>query len=244
MSTELVPGDAVRAIQAGVQPELIVVREREYSSRPVFLPPAEPVPARPVILHTLAALAAFAIDQQEKLGTAEKLIIHVDSPTDVELMGDVRSDGQRPVFAVARCERKPFDFGRYQEQSDFVLGVQISFVNNDEKHRLLSLVGTIKSSRVIEASDDGVTQTVMARKGITREAEVDVRNPFELQPYRTFAEVEQPVSPFVLRLKGESDELPMAGLWSCDGDAWKLDAVKNIADYLDDAGVGEIPVFV
>jgi len=50
----------------------------------------------------------------------------------------------------------------------------------------------------------------------------------KLKPYRTFNEVEQPESEFLLRL---SDGAQVA-LYEADGGAWKLTARRNIADYL------------
>ena len=48
------------------------------------------------------------------------------------------------------------------------------------------------------------------------------------QPYRTFLEVEQPASDFLLRL----DKGGRPALYEADGGAWKLEAKRNIAAYL------------
>lgn len=50
----------------------------------------------------------------------------------------------------------------------------------------------------------------------------------KLKPYRTFSEVEQPESEFLVRL---SDGGRVA-LYEADGGAWKLQARRNVADYL------------
>lgn len=50
----------------------------------------------------------------------------------------------------------------------------------------------------------------------------------KLQPYRTFLEVEQPASDFLLRLDKEG----RPALYEADGGAWKLEAKRNIAAYL------------
>nr|ABP73607.1 hypothetical protein [Bacillus thuringiensis] len=58
--------------------------------------------------------------------------------------------------------------------------------------------------------------------------EVAVPNPVSLQPYRTFVEVAQPESDFIFRMK----DGPRCSLYEADGGAWKLEAIKNIKEYL------------
>jgi len=59
-------------------------------------------------------------------------------------------------------------------------------------------------------------------------------NPIRLRPYRTFREIEQPASLFVLRLqKGRDGELPRAALFEADGGQWKLEACQAIKHWLD-----------
>ena len=50
----------------------------------------------------------------------------------------------------------------------------------------------------------------------------------ELTPLRTFYEVEQPTSPFVLRFNEDAE----AALFEGDGGAWQLRAVENIKNWL------------
>ena len=69
--------------------------------------------------------------------------------------------------------------------------------------------------------------------GIARVEDVPVPNPVELMPYRTFREVTQPTSTFILRLKpGRDGALPTCALFEADGGAWKLRAIQSIAAYL------------
>jgi len=49
-------------------------------------------------------------------------------------------------------------------------------------------------------------------------------------PFRTFLEVAQPESEFILRLDG-SGQINLIG---ADGGAWKLEAVRNIAAYFEE----------
>ena len=88
----------------------------------------------------------------------------------------------------------------------------------------------------VTSVDNGVTQTVEASQGISLKSTVAVRPRVELQPFRTFLEVDQPASEFLLRIDG-SDRV---GLFEADGGVWKLEAKNNIAAYLRKALADEI----
>ena len=51
-----------------------------------------------------------------------------------------------------------------------------------------------------------------------------------LMPFRTFREVPQPESEFILRL----DDKGRIGLFEADGGMWKIEAKLNIEHYLND----------
>lgn len=70
-------------------------------------------------------------------------------------------------------------------------------------------------------------KTVEARQGIALKERVEVRPRVVLQPFRTFLEVDQPESEFLLRVDAEKG----VGLFEADGGVWKLEAKKNIAAY-------------
>ena len=54
-----------------------------------------------------------------------------------------------------------------------------------------------------------------------------------LAPYRTFPDVAQPESTFILRMKGGSEhQAPTAALFEADGGKWALMAVERIAEHL------------
>lgn len=55
------------------------------------------------------------------------------------------------------------------------------------------------------------------------------RSRVALRPYRTFTEVEQPESEFILRLDDEG----RVGLIEADGGAWKMTAKASIAAYFE-----------
>ena len=58
---------------------------------------------------------------------------------------------------------------------------------------------------------------------------MEVRPYVNMQPFRTFLEVEQPESVFLLRLDGNGN----VGLFEANGGVWKLEATRNISAYFE-----------
>lgn len=60
-----------------------------------------------------------------------------------------------------------------------------------------------------------------------------VPNPVKLKPYRTFLEVDQPVSEFIFRMKQDKYDGVLCALFEADGGAWKMEATERIKKYLE-----------
>ena len=80
----------------------------------------------------------------------------------------------------------------------------------------------------VSSVDNGISQEVSVRTGAVLKEQKTVQPIVHLQPYRTFLEVEQPASDFLLRLDKEG----RPALDEAGGGAWKLEAKRNIAAYL------------
>ena len=99
---------------------------------------------------------------------------------------------------------------------------------------ILKTVGRRKATRSdateavwARAQPAAADQTVEARQGVALNALVEVKPRVLLRPFRTFLEVEQPESEFLLRVDPDEG----IGFFEADGGIWKLEAKKNIADY-------------
>jgi hypothetical protein len=178
------------------------------------------------------------------------LMLHVESPVSVSLFS--KAEGRfftRKAWAVSDCskltiaDRHPM-FGSYCDAEDFIIWLQTMFVSTEDRARVLALVGNIREEHVKNVADDGVTQTVTAKAGIALVSEVKVPNPVSLRPYRTFREVAQPASAFVLRMQRRpGGGGPLAALFEADGASWKLEAMANVAAYLKEHAAGVAVLF-
>ena len=192
-------------------------------------------------LDGFAALTNHLYDRKVPIFGAQ-----VVSPTVVKLLGAPDRHKRREVLIHTEVpKRGQFPFENWLSQEDFVTMAQACFVHTDLLTDILTVIGTLKAGRVTTYEDDGVTQQVAAAAGVERSRLIEVPNPVSLRPWRSFVEVDQPVSDFILRLRGgDEQQKPQIGLYEVVAGEWRLDAMNKIFAYLDEKLKGEIPVFV
>ena len=86
--------------------------------------------------------------------------------------------------------------------------------------------------------DDGFGLKVSQVSGTTikKPEEFQINPIVRLAPYRTFTELTQPESRFLLRVRDGGE----MALYEADGGMWKLEAQRNTSDYLREALAEEI----
>ncbi len=113
-------------------------------------------------------------------------------------------------------------------QERAIVELQSLYAITEDRDYLLSLLSRIDVNQGVSSVDNGISQEVSVKTGAVLKEQQTVQPIVHLQPYRTFLEVEQPASDFLLRLDKEG----RPALFEADGGAWKLEAKRNIAAYL------------
>ena len=108
---------------------------------------------------------------------------------------------------------------------------------------ILDLLSHMSFGQSVKSDDNGITQTVQVRKGVSFVENKAVRPIVTLAPYRTFQEVEQPESEFVFRVYDDRS----ISLTAADGGMWKLAARDAVMRYLettlwDEIAAGKVKV--
>ena len=195
------------------------------------------VKAEPFKTFSLNGLIDYIKTDAENLfkDGGKRHIVRVKSPTLVEVIAP-QTGYWRERETVAYCEAvvPEIYFGRYMNSDDFQVMVQTCFLETENRKTVLMLAGSVRKEQNMQTADDGVSQRVTINAGVSTAADVIVKNPVELIPYRTFHEVSQPESPFVLRFNEDGN----AALFTGDGSKWKLEAVDHIREYLAGALIG------
>lgn len=198
---------------------------------------ADPSLPNPEQLTTLDGLIEFIQYQKPK-----DVFLHVISNDRVDLLGNLNSQGHRPIFAKVKAQLPDFEFDEYHSQEEMIIALQAQFAKTADRNIMLQVVGNLKDEAVHQMTDDGVSQQVQIRTGAASVDNTRVPNPVSLRPYRTFLEVEQPKSDFILRMHDGGQ----TALFEADAGMWRLVAKKSIKEYLEkelkNAGLTDIPV--
>lgn len=222
--------EAIEKIMDLTPDKIVEIHGRPYWSKtglPVKEPKGEQLPCQCSLSSLVSALQD--IGDQSMISKTFRMI--VAGPKLVSLVSRVDEFwGERLTVISAKYENNGFVFGRYHDLEEFIIGVQCQFVDTPEKADLLSYVSSITGEEVINNTDDGISQTVSAKVGFRKETKT--RNPIVLlRPYRTFSEIEQPLTSFLLRVQ-KGNLGPQVALFEADGGQWKEQACKNIASWL------------
>lgn len=142
---------------------------------------------------------------------------------------------ERDNLYKAVCDVPEFREG-FRSYEKAIIELRSKFIPGEGTSYLLDLLSRVNKESGVSTSDNGVTQTVEARSGVSLKQMVAVKPRVLLQPFRTFLEVRQPESEFLLRINDDGD----IGLFEADGGAWRLSAKDSIAGYLESALAEEI----
>lgn len=126
----------------------------------------------------------------------------------------------------AACADADFREG-WREQQQAIIELRSRFIPTEDSEYLVNLISRINNEQGVKSEDNGVSQVVVTKQGVTLMGAEVVKPRLTLQPFRTFREVPQPESDFILRL----DENGRVGLFEADGGIWKMEAKDNIRRY-------------
>lgn len=210
--------------------EIITVEDREYSTKNMAAM-LRPKPER-IEIHTLTGILDFMntlVDPNDC-----DIFIQVANEESVLVLSSIFGPFEQRKFFLhsTNINKTDFVFGQPYDLEQFIVAVQSQFVQDEVTASILKLVGNVKDETVSNWTDDGVTQAVTAKTGIALVERVKVPNPVVLRPFRTFLEVEQPPSLFVLRMKQSQGSAPTCSLHQADGGLWRLTAIASIRDFL------------
>lgn len=211
------------------------IGEYQYAAQPLTRVNVDPALPAPREFFTLAGFVGFL--EQETDIEPESVLVHVVSPLRVEVVGKLEGvdNHLRRHYGTAVCRSAAlhgFSFNAPQPLETLHIALQTCFQQDvGEIQALRRFLASVKSAEEVGLADDGVSQTVSARRGISAVQTTGVVNLWPLAPWRTFAEITQPTSHYVLRFQQGEGE-PRAGLYETGDSSWQVRAVELIAAFL------------
>jgi hypothetical protein len=224
---------AIEKILELKDPEKISVQDREYY-KAGYTGATPPLPSVVEVMN-LDGLVSF-VKFSEKVDDFDgPTIAVVESPTLVVVSGALDEDWRTRERYIKACRDsafEPFPCDQYMPTDQFIVGLKSRFEATEALDNLVKLIGNISSESSIVENDDGFSQTVETRAGVHLKANETIPNPIALKPFRTFMEVDQPESLFLVRAQKGRTGHPEFALFEADGGAWKIVAIKSIKEYL------------
>lgn len=222
--------DAIDRITELARPSVMKVDDITYATARYYKVDGQQETPDPYEVDTLNALVKMIHTEGTK---AYKLLyVRVVSPTCVEVSsGYTRTRDcalDRATLYKAKSDVPGITVNQDMSQERAIVELQSLYAVTPDRDYLLALLSRIDVNQGVSTVDNGVSQEVSVRTGAVLKEQQTVKPIVHLQPYRTFLEVEQPASDFLLRLSKSG----YPALHEADGGAWKLDAKRNIAAYL------------
>jgi hypothetical protein len=159
-----------------------------------------------------------------------KIFVHIQGFNSVRVFSTYDDQYERSYLYRCLADTPSVTVGRFNPYENAVIELRSLYIPNEDSAYLLKLLGSITSESKVTSSDNGVTQAVEAKSGIALSQMVEVKPRVSLKPFRTFIEVDQPESEFLLRISGDGK----IGLFEADGGVWKLEATRNVAAYFEE----------
>ena len=182
-------------------------------------------------LDSIVKLVRNELDMFENL----PVFIRVDDARTVSVFTTYDDVMRRDGLYTAKCDVPGFRDG-FREYEKAIIELRSKFSPGPGVDYLLDLLSRMSKDSGVTTRDNGVSQEVEARQGVSLKAMVTVKPRVALRPFRTFLEVEQPESEFLLRLDDDGN----VGLFEADGGMWQQAAKANILAYFEDKLAEEV----
>lgn len=183
----------------------------------------------PVRLHltTLDSLIDYYKSDINKI-TQQRTMIVVDNPREVYVYTEDDELEKRTLLINVEADLPSLSFGQFMPADEFNIMLQSKFLNEYDRENVIDFASHLVVEAGSDIEDDGISQITTVKAGVASRQKAKAPNPVILAPYRTFLEVEQPASDFILRL----DKNANLALFEADGGFWKLQAVRLVKNYL------------
>ena len=220
--------EAIKEIERMSAPTIHEVDGSVYSNQQmVLVQDRKPMPSC-IDLTGLDSVCKMVRNEAEHVGL--QIFIQVKDYKSVSVFTALDADEDRLYLYKCVADTPVVTTGRFMAYENAIIELRSLYIPNEGTEYLLRLLSSISNESKVTSSDNGVTQQVEARSGIALNSMVKVEPRVSLQPFRTFVEVAQPESEFLLRIN-ERGEI---GFFPADGGVWKLEATRDVAAYFEE----------
>lgn len=181
-------------------------------------------------LDSIVSLVRAELDMED----SQPVFIRICGPREVHVFSCLDEFMGRDHLYRAVCDAPKWVPG-WNDQEAAIIQLRSMFLPGSDVDYLLELISSISKEDGVQSDDNGVSQAVTARTGVALKRVVAVKPRVSLRPFRTFMEVEQPESPFLIRVNERQINFIEA-----DGGMWKLKARETVKAHLEQLLADEV----
>lgn len=202
----------------------IIDREGQYEQvKPELEYPAE------LTLTSLDALVKMVKTEASELDVP----LYITIPDHLTAICFSQPDSELRFNRVSYYRAKATDVPGWQSDvkmgfEEMQIALRTRFQETPDALYAMKLLSDITTGGKITFNDNGIATSVVTQKGVALQSNEAIRPIVRLKPYRTFQEVEQPESPFLIRVSERGISFTEA-----DGGMWKLSARQTIKAFLE-----------
>ena len=231
----MIDGSFVKEIVDLATPATFTANSVTYSTK-TEQPIQDPLPAI-MQVHSLSGLVDYLTSGMDfDLDKSEPPVsILISDHESVTVFGELTENSlHRRAFCLAAPVKsnKGSIINRFVPVADMMIALQTRFVQDETMEKLMSIIGNVRGEDSRTFADDGVSQTATVKSGGGTLSDVPLPKRVMLKPFRTFLEIEQPESEFVLRMDFNNEDDIRVALFETDDLHWRIKAMEKIKDWL------------
>ena len=187
-------------------------------------------------LHSLDALVKLVRTEAAKVQAP----LYITIPDHMTVRCFAQSAPDARYFRQVYCEAHATDVPGWGEKvqlgfEEAQIAMRTRFQETTDTIYALKLLSDICCGAKVVYNDNGIATTVTTQKGVALQSNEQIRPIITLKPYRTFQEVEQPESIFLIRVNERGITFTEA-----DGGMWKLKARQTVKAFLEEQLAEEV----
>lgn len=216
-------------IQETAIPSVYTINGKDFSSEKLYR--IEDVRYKPTSrrVNSLDSIVAILKTELNRISDLP-VFVQVESERRVSVFTTYDDRYERSELYEAGCTHESA-IGTWMSREEAMIALRSRFeYTADQEYLINDVLSKITAENNVTENDDGMTQSVEVRAGISLAKNVQIKPKVTLKPYRTFLEVQQPESEFLVRMNKNAE----IRFFEADGGAWKIKAKQNIYDYLFD----------
>lgn len=181
-------------------------------------------------LNSLDALVKLIANEAAETATT----LFVTVPDHLTVRCFAKPDHAAREFRQVFYEAKATDVPGWGEKvqmpfEEMQIALRTRFQETADTPYVQKLLSDISTGAKITYNDNGVATTIVTSKGVALQGSETIRPIVTLRPYRTFQEVEQPESTFLIRVSERGISFTEA-----DGGMWKLKARETVKAFVEE----------